>query len=203
MALLSYALCSVSDVQDTPGVDAALSVSYIERKINQATEVIEGYCQRRFAETQYTTEEYNGTFENDLILRQRPITLFTSLEVRNTALNSDTWSTIDPVDYFIDYNAGILRAVASFYGYFNRWRVTYKAGFATIPADLREACSTLAAYLAKQNTGQSVKRMREGSREIEYNQALSGNSGNSSLINDLGLDEILARYADTVFSGGR
>lgn len=204
MSLLSYALCTVDDVRDTPGVSSSLTTSYIERKINQATEMIEGYTQRRFLSTTYTNEEYDGTGELALVLRQRPVTALTSLQARSTVLNdSSDWDSIPSDQYFLDSSAGVIRGVTSFWGTTNRWRVTYTAGYTTIPADLREAAAQLAAYLVQGNvTGQSVKRRREGAREIEYVTPFNANGG-GSLINDLGLDEILARYADTVVSGGR
>ncbi len=201
MALLSYALCSVDDVRDMPGVDSSLSTAFIERKINQATEMIEGYTQRRFKTGTYT-EEYDGSGTLELVLRQRPVTAVTSVSARSTSLNDADWDAIPTDQYFLDASAGILTGVSTFYGVNNRWQVVYTAGYDVIPADLREAAATLATYLVQGNaSGQSVKRRKEGAREIEYVVPFS--MGASSLINDLGLDETLNRYADTVVSGGR
>lgn len=202
MSLLAYALCSVADVRDTPGVSSSLATAYIQRKINQATEIIEGYCQRRFAQTTYTNEIYDGSHELDLVLRQRPVISFTSLSARSTSLNDDDWDAIPADQYFVDNGAGVIRAISTFYGGYSRWKVTYVAGYETIPADLREACAALAAFYCSTTQGQTVKRMKEGAREVEYATPFNP-KGSASIINDLGLDEVLARYADTVVAGGR
>lgn len=209
MALLDYALCSVSDVRDTPGVPSSISDAYITRKVNQATLIIENYCGRRFKETDYVDEPHDGSLTDQLVLLQRPVNTsetFT-LKSRDSTLNQADTTTIDTDNYFINSEAGTVGAVSSFYGSFDRWLVTYTAGYATIPADIAEACCTLAAYLCINalTPGQSAKRKQEGSREIEYFAAGGGNTTNpsSDILKQLGIDSMLAPYANTVISGNR
>ncbi len=203
--LLSYALTTVADVKETLGIDAGNTSkdNLIIRKINQATEMIEGYCSlpqdHHFAQTSYTDEEYDGTGVNQLIIRMRPIVAgetFT-LQQRDTALNEDDWTTVNTDYYFVDEKAAVVDAKFTFSEQWNRYRVTYTAGYDTIPFDLAEACATLAAfYVDNATTGTGVKSKEEGQRKIEYFDASSG-SGDSDIFNQLNLDEILNRYAYT------
>lgn len=197
--LLSYALCSVEDVTSIPGFpSASISDDFIKRKINQATEMIEGYCGRRFKSTTYTDELYDGTLTDSLVLRNRPITGTPVLKGRDGATSDSGYDTIDSSFYFIDYDAGIIDAVSRFYGGFDRWAVTYTAGYTTIPADLQEACATLAAYLAQNSLGTGgISSKQEGSRKVDY----FNTTGASGIIGLLHLDEILDGYSNTVISG--
>lgn len=79
-------------------------------------------------------------------------------------------------------------------------RVTYTAGYSTIPADLAEAAATLAAFWVENSTsGTNVKRKKEGQREIEYFDSNSSSGGNNqSTIESLGLDDLLNRYVQYV-----
>lgn len=194
--LVSYALTTVEDVKELMGIDSGDTSkdNLIIRKINQATEIIEKYCQRRFASTAYTDIEYDSPDSDTLVLNQRPITTFTSFGVRDGSQNESSWSSVDTEDYFIDTSAGILKLNFNAYGAWNRYQVSYTAGYTTIPADLGEAAATLAAYLVENGvSGTGVKRKREGQREIEYFESGPTSSG-GSLLESLGLDDILNPY---------
>jgi len=198
-SLLSYALTTLVDVKETLGISAGDTSkdNLIIRKINQATDMIEGFCAlhngRHLAETTYTDEEYDGTGTNQLILKSRPIITLSQLQQRDTTTNENDWTTVGTELYFTDVGAGVLDALFTFTKHWNRYRVTYDAGFATIPSDLSEACVTLAAYLVDNaTTGSGVKRKEEGQREIEYFQPMQG----ASLIEQLGLDDSLSRYCE-------
>lgn len=196
--LLSYALTTVDDVKETLGIDSGNTSrdNLIIRKINQATEMIEKYCQRRFASTTYTDIEYSGSGIDQLVLKQRPVTSLTSFQVRTTPENDDDWDDVDADLYFLDSAAGIIDLLftqnKNWFGY----RVSYVAGYTTIPSDLAEACVILAAYMVDNaGSGGGVKRKREGQREIEYFPVASAAGGGSdSLITQLSLDDILAPY---------
>lgn len=196
--LLSYALTTVADVKETLGIDAGDSTknNLIIRKINQATEMIERYCGgRRFASTVYTGEEYDATNSNQLILKNYPVISFTSLSYRHSSDNTNSWETVDSENYFTDTNAGVVDLTFNAVGMWNRYKVTYTAGYNAIPADLAEACVTLASYLVDNSTsGTGVKKKQEGSRSIEYFDPNSSSSGNNGLFEQLNLDDVLNPY---------
>lgn len=198
--LLSYALTTVADVKESLSIDAGDTSkdNLITRKINQATLLIESYCSlsrdHHFAQTTYTNEEYDGNNKNTLVLRMRPVISLTSFQYRTTVTNESSWSDVDSEDYFTDTNSGVIELLFRTNKSWNQYRVTYSAGFATIPADLAEACVMLASFWVENSaSGTAVKKKQEGQRSIEYFQPGS-HSGSDSVIDQLGLDEVLSRY---------
>lgn len=196
-SLLSYALTSLADVKESLNIPSSTTTydNLIRRKINQATRAIEAYCSRRFLSTVYTDEEYAATNTDELVLRQRPIISLTSLGIRDSGLNESNWETIDSELYFTDSNAGVLNLMFNATGRWNRYRVTYTAGYATIPEDLAEACATLAAFYfnnaAANDVGVSSKK--EGQREVKFASATQNFVG---VIQNLGIDQILDSYSN-------
>jgi len=197
--LLTYALCQVSDVKESLGIASSDSTknNLITRKVNQATRAIESYCGRRFLSTVYTQEEYAATQVDELVLRQRPVISFTSLEIRDAGLNVNNWETIDTQLYFIDTNAGVLNLLFNASGRWNRYRATYTAGYATIPEDLAEACASLATFYVNTATGVHVAlaTIKEGQRELQYSRQLNTLNFHQ-IISQLGVDEIIDGYAN-------
>ena len=200
--LLDYALCTVADVKEILNLDSGNTSkdNLIIRKINQSTRVIENYCGRRFKSADYT-EYYDGIGGSELELRNRPVNSIASLSARNVITNENSFELADTEDYFIDESAGIIEFLGSFNGLYDSWKVIYSAGYDTIPEDVAEACAQMSAYLVENGTSSSnVKIKQEGQRKVEYFDT-SGSS--QSLIDSLGLDEMLDPYADPVISGLR
>lgn len=203
-SLVTYALTNVSDVKESMGIASSDSSwdNLIIRKINQATNMIENYCgldaDHHFVEATYTNEEYNGTGTNDLILRARPVTAVADLGVRSTSENIDDWDSFNSEDYFILEHSGIIRGLASTTLGTQGYRVTYTAGYSTIPPDLAEACVLLVTNLLQDdNVDGSVKRKQEGRRTIEY----FDKTANKNWIEELGIDDMLNRYVMPSFAG--
>jgi hypothetical protein len=195
-SLNSYALTTVADVKESLGITGSSQDNLIIRKINQATDMIEAFCgknnNQHFASTSYA-EEYDGTGTNQLILRNRPVISFTSLEQRSTTENINDFDTINTEDYFVDSGAGVVECIFTLSLSFNMYRATYTAGFITIPSDLAEACVMLASALVENaSTGAAVKKKTQGPKSIEYYESVQG----ESLITQLGIDDMLARYTD-------
>lgn len=195
--ILDYALTTVADVKESLGLASSDSSknNLITRKINQATEMIEKYTGRRFKQTTYTNEEYDATGIDQLVLRQRPVIGTPTLQTRDTTLNDDDWDDVEANLSFVNAGAGVLDLnFGATAGRWNRYRVSYVAGYETIPADIAEAAATLAAFLVMNGTsGTNVKRKKEGQREIEFYD--SGSTG-QSLFEQLGIDDILNVYSN-------
>lgn len=196
--LVSYALTTLADVKESLGIDSGNTSkdNLIKRKINQATHMIESYCalpeDHHFKQTTYTNEEFDATNSRSLVLRMRPVTAITDIGQRSSSENIDNWDSIETDNYFINESSGTVDFLFGLSGRSSAWRVSYTAGYATIPADLAEACVMLASYLVNNASsgGQSIKRKQEGQREIEFFP--SGQTG--SLIEELGLDDMISKY---------
>lgn len=193
--ILSYALTNLADVKESLGITDTSKDNLIIRKINQATKAIESYCGRRFAATVYTNIEYDATNTDQLILRQRPVVSFTSLETRDSGLNYDSWETIDSELYFVDENASVIDLTFNARGKWNRYRVTYTAGYTTIPDDLAEACASLACYYVQNSDGSDVGvlQKKEGQRELRYS---NGSLNFKTIMQNLGIDGIIDSYTN-------
>lgn len=202
--LYSYALTTVADVKELMGIDSGDSSknNIIIRKINQATDMIESYCllpyNHHFKETTYTDEEYSGTYADNLSLLMRPVTDIASFGYRNTPGNVNQWTAFEDDDFYLDEDTGSILTDFTIYGGWNTFRVTYTAGFDPIPADLAEAAAMLAANLVENaQSGQGVVSKTEGSRSITY----ATNSAEKSLIEQLGIDDVLHRYVRVSLGG--
>lgn len=197
--LLDYALTDLASVKESLGIVSSDTSkdNLIVRKINQATLYIESFCglsaDHHFASTTYTNEEYDGTGNNTIVLRMRPVTAITSFQRRDSRTSDGAFDDVESELYFSDLGAGVLELVSrANYGW-GRYRVTYTAGYTTIPADLAEACATLAAfYVENSASGTAVKKKQEGQRSIEYFNPNQSETG--SVIDQLGLDNLLSRY---------
>lgn len=200
--LVPYALCTLNDVKESLGISSSdtSSDNLIIRKINAATDMIENFTGRRFKLTMYTSVEYDATNTNQIVLKQRPITDLAAFGIRDSNQNEDDWETIDSELYFVDSAAGVLDLNFRATGHWNRYRVTYTAGYSVIPADLAEACATLAAFMTQNPTGNiaQVRSKEEGQRRIEYFDANVGSSGstNNTLFRQLGLLGTLTAHAN-------
>ena len=197
--LITNALTTVADVKESMGITDSTQDNLIIRKINQATILIENYCLRTFQSTVYTNDMYDATQVDVLVLRQRPVTNIASIEIRDSGLNINNWETIDSKLYHCDAGsaqakAGVVALMFQALGRWDRYRVTYTAGYTTIPQDLNEACATLAAYYVTNSDGNiAVKIKQEGSRKIEYYGGIESFSG---LIHMLGIDQTIDYYSN-------
>lgn len=200
-ALSSEALTTVADVKEILGITGVTQDNLITRNINYATKIILNYCGvSSFKSTAYI-EEYDGIGGNELVLRNKPVITITSVEWRDEAGNNASYELLDTEDYFVDTAAGIIKSLITLGGSYHSWKVTYTAGYATIPDDLAEACARMAAFVTENGTsGTSIKSKQEGQRKIEYFDSTTA-SGNASLIDSLGLDDILRPYCDIAISG--
>jgi hypothetical protein len=197
--LLPYALTTLADVKETLSIDSGNTSkdNLLIRKINQATEMIEKFTGRHFALTTYTNEEYDATNTDQLILKHRPVVTFSSFQNGDSSLNEGDWSDIETDLYFSDLNAGVIDLNFRASGRWNRYRVTYSAGYATIPSDVAEAAASLAAYMAENPTnGSTIQRKREGQREVYYFDAQTTGSSDTALFRQLGIYTTLVAYSD-------
>lgn len=196
--LLSYALTDVASVKESLGMSSGdhSKDNLIIRKINQATLVIESFCNlprdHHFMEDTYTNETYDGNVSSQLVLRMRPVSTVSSFQYRDSPESDASFTDVDSEFYFTDLKAGIIKGLFTQNRWWEGYRVTYTAGYATIPDDLAEACVMLACFWVENSvSGVAVKRKTEGQRSIEY---FDSASNSESIIESLGLDDILSRY---------
>lgn len=164
MALLSYALTTLSRAKQFMEISGNDDNDLITNIINNATAYIEKYCDRRFKQTSYTNQYYDGTGTQLLLLKQYPVNTdetFT-LEER-TGMESDaSFDAIDSSFYHIKDGNGIVQLVGTrkFREYPKHYRVTYTAGYDynntdtylsdTAASDVELACWKLVTSIYKE-----------------------------------------------------
>lgn len=111
--------------------------------VSWANDYIESYCWRSFASSTLT-ELYDWKAQQDLVLKNFPITSITSISY-------NTWTLQTPIRTLFDVTtrrANLQTGVVSFYWYvprgFQNIQVVYIAWYATVPWDLKMAAFKLA-----------------------------------------------------------
>lgn len=112
------------------GTFTASQTTVIESLIDSVTAYIENYCGRRFKQTTYTNEEYDGDGSGFIVLKQFPVSSV-SLKYRNTSSNEADWSTVDTKDYFVDTDSGVIQLAGNskFTKGIKTYAVTYTGGW--------------------------------------------------------------------------
>lgn len=117
---------------------------------NHVEQRVKSWLNRAIESATFTDEYYNGNGKNYLTLRQFPITAVSAIKVYDGLdnNNAETWTTLVQGT---DYERKILDLEAcSVYldGYtfdkgMQNYKITYTAGYATIPEDIQLACKEL------------------------------------------------------------
>lgn len=202
MALNSQALTTVARYKAYAGISGVTYDSRIEVLINVITDYIERFCDRRFLETIYTNEVYDGHGSQQLLLKNYPINERSAFQMnaRDTYLNEAHWSSVDTNLYHIDYLSGLIEFVGGrFHNTPRHYQITYTAGYAfdnTTPGvtleslgigDLEFACWQLVSNLFK-NAGQQTGIQSEsiGNYSVTY--------GSGNALMDDAVKGILMKY---------
>ena len=117
----------------------------LEDLIDGASAQMENYLHRIITSATYTSEKIDGNhFTDSLILKNYPVTTFTSLTENGVAVSAATFD--------VDMDAGIIYRVAGSWwtsdgvtaGWISGRRIyaaTYIAGYTAVPEDLANACA--------------------------------------------------------------
>lgn len=171
MDLVSYALTDVTATRTYLGYKDTSKDELIKLLINVATDYIEDYCGRRFKNTVYTNEVISGNGEKEMLLPQYPITAFVLLEKNGAVNNSASWESVDGESYWRDDPVGKLFGTYRFECGVRNYRVTYSAGYATIPYDLQFACMKLVELMARDTNAQGLSSERLGDHAVTFSKA--------------------------------
>lgn len=145
-------LCALADVKTYLGITDTNSDAVLSALVANASAMIESFCNRVFAQASYT-ETRNGNDNYRLFLAHGPVTAVSSVSIDGVAIApaaspvnagfvfDDLMVYIRPGGYPCSFTRGVQNVV-----------ISYTAGFATIPADVAQACVELvASKYAKRN----------------------------------------------------
>lgn len=151
-------LTTLTDVKLWLNITSDTSDAILTKLIAGASSFIEGWLSRPLASAAYT-ERYNGTGAYAMLLNNYPITAVSSLVIDGATVPAAASSTGN--GYLFD--TGGLYLVGPYC--FTRGRqnitITYTAGYATIPANIQQACFELVSkkYKERDRIGQNSKTL--------------------------------------------
>lgn len=142
----------------------------LQTTIDEASEFVEDYTDRKFAQAQYT-ERIVGSDRYTVMLEQFPIVSLDSISARDIYDNTETFSTSS---FLIHADAGILEWLNKSVNFFlsNRvYVITYTAGYSTIPGPVKRATALqtlelLMPVFRQSSTMQPVDFVPETSEQI-------------------------------------
>jgi len=172
MALNSNALTTIAACKlqlDIPTSDTSVD-ALLERYINSASEQIERYCCRKFKASSYT-EIRDGSRSNEMLLKNYPVTAISGVYIDaarafgvDTQLASTEYAIIEP---------NVLRRHSYSFGSVSQSiKIVYTSGYATIPADLEDACIMLVELRYAKKSDRSLGRNSTGKQgeSISYTE---------------------------------
>jgi uncharacterized phiE125 gp8 family phage protein len=187
-AVVAYALTTVARVKTRLGISDSNDDTLLLQLVNEATDAIESFCDRRFKSTTYTTEVYSGGDGGHyrLVLRQSPVTTLTAFQFRQGSISNSTYSAVDADSYELEDagRTGIIGCLFPLSYGMNNYRVTYTAGYLidfanegdvtkhTLPADLTSACEQLVAMMYNVRKSAGVQSEALGAHNVTWSDLL-------------------------------
>ena len=144
---------------------------YLENLINRMTDSINTYLRRSIKTATYTNEFYDGRGELELILKNYPITTLTKVEYYDKITASVTWTLTEDTDFIQYADEGYLYKGSGWANGHKNIRITYTAGYTTVPEDIILALLKLCSYeiMAKGKSG--IESERIGDYSISFTGA--------------------------------
>lgn len=169
------AWCSLAAVREQLHISASDTTkdAFLTNLINRAYKILERYCSRVMKQATYV-EYYDGDGSADLLVNQWPIISVASIyDDLNRVFDSGT--LVPAADYVIYKERGLIRINALdlvSQGIFQRGtqniKLTYDAGYATIPADLEDAGIQMVEHMFNRSATGGFLSGSLGSRSESY-----------------------------------
>lgn len=140
------------------GITSTNKDQEIDFLIPKVSSLVKTYCRRSFIDyyDESNTEYFEGGFDR-FLLKETPV-----VTVQEVALSTDYGQTYTKLTKYTDWiNSGdSIRCIGAktFPEYIRGYRVTYTAGYETLPDDLKLAVLDLVEYYSKNNSAVHVNR---------------------------------------------
>lgn len=148
--------------------------SIIELLINSSSQAIERECNRVLKKRPAPLVEYHhGRRSNIILLREFPIISITELRFDASSEFTDASTLVDPASYSLaDDDMSIVRKKGYFPDGVKNIKVTYEAGYATVPSDLEHACLWTVTWYYKIRVSEDIGRTTKSKdgESLSYSQ---------------------------------
>lgn len=165
MALSAIALTTVSGVKQFGEFpDSTSDDALLEELINRVSALCESYTDGVFVEREFT--EYHDGGSVNLFTNYYPITSVTSIWYDSDWAWADT-TLISGTDYRIVDDNRILFKTNAPAAYPQGTKITYRAGYATVPEEVEQACieEVLHRYRGKKQLDVTSRTLDDGTSE--------------------------------------
>lgn len=186
VTLLDYAIISLADLKVYLELSSSAHDEMLKTFINAVTEYVESYLGRRIKYTTYTNQLVSGKNESTIYLTFPIDSAQTfTLEKNNGTQSSPNWDEIDADNYEVDYASGMCRLIegSTFVKGFSNYRVSYKAGYNTVPDDIEYAAVRLIKKAwDRKNGGDGIAEQELGSYRVVFNSEVFANKEIKSIL---------------------
>lgn len=163
-------LVTLAEYKAYAGITSTNQDAEINSIIPKASQLVKTICRRSFVDYVNDSKEeiYSGGWDK-LYLKEYPILNILSVEY-STDYGKTYNELVEFEDYVLDYEDGTIAAIyPPFPKYINGYKVTYTAGYETLPEDLKIAVMDLVTYYIKNDMSvHSPKAPGTNSVQIEY-----------------------------------
>ena len=166
-------LITLAEYKNYIGINSTNQDTVIKTLIPQVSALVKELCRRTFLDyvDDFKVEIVKGGVNNRILLHETPV-----LQVASVEFSEDYGKTYTPLveytDYVVDTDNDSIELIAPQYGVIwklNSFRVTYNAGYESIPEDLKLAVADLIMYYTRNDSAiHSHKPVGSNTVLIEY-----------------------------------
>lgn len=192
MSAVTYALTSEARIKTRLGITSSGFDTLIKRMMYAITDFIEKECGgRRFKETSYTQELYDGSMINDednslqfLVVKNSPISTISAFQYRTGSRSNPAWVDFQTDDYEPLSSRGILKMNGSLPRGYQNIRLSYTAGYKidfanefddalhTLPYELSDLAERLVVKRFKKREKDGVSHESFGETTLDWKELL-------------------------------
>jgi uncharacterized phiE125 gp8 family phage protein len=165
---MATALATLAQVKEYIGNSADnTDDALLTRLITAVSELIERSSQRVFGQATYT-ETRNGTGGRFLVLNNRPVTAVSSLTINGITIPQSTSFTVDGWVVESPWKVTLRGYSHRFDEGVQNVQITYTAGYATVPADVAQACCLMVGLFYKERDRMGISNKTVGGENISF-----------------------------------
>ena len=167
--IMAFELTTRAEYKAYAGITSTNSDAEIDTLIPKVSELVKTYCRRRFLD--YVGDTKIDSFNGDLdsfILQETPVLQVLSVEY-SADYGQNYSELVEFTDWVLDDYKIVPIATGSWPYKLKGYRVTYYAGYETVPQDLRLAVLDLVTYYRQNDAAiHSTKAPGTNAVQIEY-----------------------------------
>lgn len=166
-------LVTVSEYKAYSGISSTNQDSSIAILVGKVSHLVKNICRRTFLDyvDDFKVDTYRSTVNGRLLLQETPILQVVSVQFSDDYGKSYT-DLVEFEDYVVDIERDSVEFIAAQYNNINKvnaFRITYNAGYETIPEDLKLAVFDLVGYYIRNDSAiHSHKAIGSNTVQIEY-----------------------------------